>query len=677
MNPKDNTLSDSSPKNPALFPAEPVDRYKFDLEPIRGYPELRWAGKRPFRSTQYYPAQLKETYGQDVDGWRDEVYWGDNLQVMSHLLKRYRGQVKLVYIDPPFDSKADYKKTIRLRGKTVRGSHGSFEEKQYSDIWTNDEYLQFLYERLILLRELLRDDGSLWLHCDWHRSHHVRCLLDEVFGPGNLQNEVVWQRTDPHNDAKARLGWVHDTIFWYAKNRERVPYYWRDVTTKLSPAGLKEFSLVRLADGSTVNYVEGQEYPGGRRFKIDNCTYKGRDSRKQFTWRGARPSPNRVWPYASPEEMDAAVERGEYYLRDPEQGAARCRVYWFDENQGRLLQTIWTDTGRMKGGVEYPTQKPVDLLKRIVASCTQPGEIVLDAFMGSGTTLLAAREIGRKCLGADINMGAITLTMRRLLGDASVAEDEPDEEQEALFPTAAPPASGTPSAWGIHVFNVNNYDVFRNASDAKALITEALEIQPLSGNALYDGEKDGRFVKLMPVNRIATRQDLNELITNFNYKRFEEEKRKNPTKPVERILLVCMGHEPDLKAHLEKEVPYKLDVEVVDILRDKAHLQFKRDSEAKLHVRDGKLVIEAFYPMNLLQKLSMMKEDAGDWKELVESVVIDFNYDGAVLQPAVVDAPAEDQLVAGIYDIPASAGTIKVKITDVLSESWEGEVKVG
>ena len=128
---------------------------KYEFEPIKGYPMLNWRGKRPFTSTQYYPAQLKEVHGEELNGWRNKIFWGDNLQVMSHLLKEFRGKVDLIYIDPPFDSKADYRKQVSLRGNKAKGDQAAFEEKQYGDIWTNDEYLQFLYERLLLLRELL------------------------------------------------------------------------------------------------------------------------------------------------------------------------------------------------------------------------------------------------------------------------------------------------------------------------------------------------------------------------------------------------------------------------------------------------------------------------------------------------------------------------------------------
>ena len=502
-----------------------VEKYQF--APIKGYPMLNWRGKRPFTSTQYFPAQLKEVHGEEVDGWRNKIFWGDNIQVLSHLLKEFRGEFRLIYIDPPFDSKADYRKKIMQRGKEVASDYVPFEEKQYGDIWTNDDYLQFMYDRLCLIRELLAEDGSIWLHCDWHRSHHLRCLLDEVFGSSNLQNEVIWQRTDPHNDEKSRLGWVHDTIFWYAKNRQKLVYNWSSVATQLSDAALKEYSLVLQKDGSITRY-DGELPDGARRFKLDDCTYKGNDTSRRFKWRGAVPSGKRVWPYATPEEMDAAVERRELYLRNPEKGAARCRVSFLDERDGQVLQTIWTDTGRMKGGVDYPTQKPKDLLERIVKACTNPGDLVLDCFAGSGTTALASQRQGRRWVAADINMGAIHLITQRILSTIS-------ELKGTL------PIDPDLKTCGFESYNVNQYEVFRNPVQAKELLVEALEVQPLEMSTVFDGEKDGRMVKIMPVNRIATRADLNELTAGFDYKAWERRKAENPTKPVEKITLVCMG----------------------------------------------------------------------------------------------------------------------------------------
>ena len=186
-------MSKNTPAQESLQLATPdggttnVEKYEF--EPIKGYPMLNWRGKRPFTSTQYYPAQLKEVHGEEVDGWRNKIFWGDNLQVMSHLLKTYRGKVKLIYIDPPFDSGADYKMRISLRGQMVNGDSAFFEEKQYTDLWTNDEYLQFMFERLVLLKELLAEDGTFYLHCDPTRGHYIKILLDDVFGQSKFRNE--------------------------------------------------------------------------------------------------------------------------------------------------------------------------------------------------------------------------------------------------------------------------------------------------------------------------------------------------------------------------------------------------------------------------------------------------------------------------------------------------------
>jgi len=291
--------------------------------------------------------------------------------------------------------------------------------------------------------------------------------------------------------------------------------------------------------------------------------------------------------------------------------------------------------------------------------------------MGSGTTQAVAMKLGRRFIGADINLGAIQITTKRLLSLASKLQAKPltlglDEEKTKALYT------------GFEVYNVNNYDIFRNPSQAKELLIQALEVNPLQGGSLFDGEKDGRMVKIMPINRIATRQDLNELITGLDYRAFEKRQVEHPNQPVEKITLVCMGHEPDLAAQLQSEVrPYKLDVEVVDILRDRQDLQFKRDAEAKIVIQDSTLVIDKFYPMNLLAKLSLQKEYVEDWRELVESIMIDWNYDGAILQPAVIDVPDNNKLVVGHYSIPADAGTIRVKITDLLSESLEMELMHG
>ena len=613
-------------------PIDDVETYKFD--PIQGEPMLHWKGKRPFQSMQYYPDQLKETYGEEVDGWRNKIYWGDNLQVMSHLLKTYRGKITLIYIDPPFDSKADYKKRIKLRGKEVENDRTVFEEKQYTDIWTNDEYLQFMYERLILLRELLADNGSIYVHCDWRVNSYLRLVLDEIFGRSNFRNEIIWTF-----GGKGMANIKKN----YFRNQNSILFYSK--TDSISPnlkSGIVSQSVIkRFGKYMNDNYqvIFGKLRNSGDALEIEKAA-------AAFVRKHGRP-PN-----------DDDIVR--------------------DYSEGSFLKDVWDDipivrqSGAYQDFLDYPTQKPEPLLERIIKVSSNTGDLVFDCFMGSGTTQAAAMKLGRRFIGADINLGAVETTTKRLL---KLAEEIQENTVQGEIDIEEQDTENTYTCYtGFEVYNVNNYDVFRNPAQAKDLLIEALEIQPLQSGGIYDGEKDGRMVKIMAVNRIATRADLNELIYGFNQQTFQQRQEEHPTLPVEKLLLVCMGHEPDLKAHLENEVPYALDVEVVDILRDRSDLEFRHESKAKIVRCNGHLVIEQFYPMNLLQKLSLMEENVEDWRELVESVKIDFNYNGDALNPSEVDIPEEDELVKGSYPIPDDAGTIRVKITDLLSESLEETV---
>lgn len=598
--------------------------FEFAQRPtIKGFPELRWTGKRPYKSTQYYPAQLRETYGEEQNGWMNKIFWGDNLQVMSHLLKEYRGQIDLVYIDPPFDSKADYKKKIDVKGVGKAESDSStFEEKQYGDIWTNDEYLQFMYERLMLLKELLSEKGSIFLHCDWRKSHFLRCILDEIFGSDCFCACISWRAmTSSGYKGKSSLGRSHADILYY---------------TKKKGGGIYNPYFLPLSENMLKRYTH--EDPDGRKFKDSNLGN------------------------VTAETVERLRKEGKLYVTA--NGTPRIKHY-LDEADGIYADDVWTDinTTNSQANIQtgYPTQKPEELLKRIISIASNPDDIVFDCFMGSGTTQAVAMKLGRRFIGADINLGAIQTTTKRLVGVANELNSQMQEETKYT---------------GFEVYNVNNYDFFRNPVEARDLLIQALEIQPFPQSNVWDGELDGRMVKIMPVNRIATKADLKELLANLPYTTYEKRKEENPNQPVEHMTIVCMGHEPDLKGSLEQELSnYKVDVQILDVLRDKADLQLKRDSETEI-VREGnKLVIREFFPMNLMQKLSLQREYVEEWRQLVDSVMIDWNYDGAVMQPRTIDIPEKNELVKGVYDIPEDAGTIKVKITDLLSESLEVEVR--
>ena len=561
---------------------------------------------------------MKETYGKaDKNGWINKIFWGDNLQVMSHLLKKFRGKIDLIYIDPPFDSKADYKKKIKLKGKEVLNDSTAFEEKQYGDIWTNDEYLQFMYERLVLIRELLSETGTIYLHCDYHKSHHLRCIMDEVFGNQNFRNEIVWHYKTYQGQVSAYFPRKHDTILIYSKTDT---YY---------------FKLLKDSDpDKTIDFTRWKAYLNENN-EITGANYPSQDSRfmgyyKRFIKENHR----------NPGLNDVILKI-----------------------EGNTIDSVWEIKAiDPKNAIErlgYPTQKPEALIERVIEASSKPGDLVFDCFMGSGTTQAVAMKLGRRFIGADINLGAIQTTSKRLLNIL--------KNNEGLFGQ---------EKTGFEVYNVNNYDFFKSPIEAKDLLIEALNIQPFSASNIFDGELDGRNVKILPVNSIATKADLGELVANLPYKSYEKKQEENSNEIIDRITLVCMGHEPDLVGAFKEMVgKYNIDVELVDILLDKSNLEFKRDSTADVKLKGHTVEIRQFFPMNLMQKLSLQKENVDNWAQLVESVMIDYDYDGDVLKPQIIDIPEKNSLVKGKYDIPNNHGRIKVKITDLLSESLEVEVK--
>ena len=490
-----------------------------------------------------------------------------------------------------------YKK-IKLKNNEVTNDRTAFEEKQYGDIWTNDEYLQFMFERIVIIRELLSSNGTCVIHLDSSKVHLLRCIFDEVFGKNNFKNEIIWFYENKLGTGGNTIDSRHDTLLAYCKG------------------GTQTYNAILLP----VKTIKQQPVTQ----KIDG---------------------KRVW------------------LKD-DQG----KNLYQESNSVRPLGDVWmipiiNPVANERTG--YPTQKPEALLENIIHTWTNLYDLVFDCFMGSGTTQSVAMKLGRRFLGADINLGAIETTTKRLI---KIAKENKDTliGDKTLYTS-------------FEVYNVNNYDIFRNPLEARKILLETLEVEPFESSSVYDGEKDGRMVKIIPenVNRIASKADIDGFISNLPYKIFERKKEENPGEPVLKLTVVCMGHEADLAAAIKQALHnYKVDVEVMDVLTDRKDLQFKREAEGEIAIEKGKLVVKSFYPLNLMQKLSLQKENVDDWRQLVESIKVDFFYDGAVLSPEVIDAPEKNELVKGIYEIPKDAGKIKVKITDLLSESLELETEV-
>lgn len=252
-----------------------------EISPVKGWPMLSWVSKRALSRVAAFPAQLMETYDAGSgpaaaddgawEGWPGGyprgglLFYGDNKEVLANLLTDgFRGKVNLIYTDPPFDSGADYVRKVQLRGANGSGkikgeTHSLGEQIQYTDIWANDNYLQFMYERLILLRELLAENGSLYLHCDWHRNHVLRLIMNEIFGSEYCRNEIVWAYHRFGIGKQKNYTRAHDAILWYVKSAQapfnldavRVPY--SDKTVANFEGGL---------GGS--GFVEGELDPRGK-----------------------------------------------------------------------------------------------------------------------------------------------------------------------------------------------------------------------------------------------------------------------------------------------------------------------------------------------------------------------------------------------------------------------------
>ncbi len=653
------------------------------LSAAKGRPMLQWVGKKPLSRVTAFPAQLAETFDpsgelQTANGEQrtGNLYYGDNKEVLAHLLANgYRGKVDLIYIDPPFDSGADYVRKVTLRGKSALAklegeSYSLGEQVQYTDIWANDNYLQFMYERLILLKELLREGGSIWLHCDWHKSHMIRCVADEVFGPDSLHNEIVWKRTGGRSDSTT-FNHIHDVVFFYTKGEgmcfkaQYVPH---------DPAYIEKYYTYTEKDG--------------RRYATIDATQAGlRKGASGEPWKGFSPgSKGNHWKF-HPSELDRLDADGRIYWPRKDGGWPRLKSY-LDDLKGAAISTIWTDLKAVNSQAEeredYPTQKPETLLERIISSCSNGNDLVLDCFIGSGTTAAVAQKLGRRWIGCDINKGAIQTTSKRLQG--IIREQLAEQEQAAakakgdLFGGESTDKNvhATPAAFSFRSHRVNDYDMAIQHNEAVALACEHIGVQRTKTDSYFDGTQGKRLVKIIPFNHPLSPTDLEQL--KGELKAREKEERD--------ILLVCLGKEMACESWLADwsrlrkrgDVPNK--IEVIELRTDPKYGKFMTHTPASAKVsvkrKDGELhiTIEDFTSPTIIERLDsqdsrLFKAHVTDWRVLVDCVMIDPAYNGQSLNIALTDLPEKKtDLVSGNYVIaaPNETTTVAVKVVDMLGE---------
>lgn len=343
----------------------------------------------------------------DDTPWANRLIYGDNLLAMAALLAgdeqtpSLRGKIDLIYIDPPFDSKADYRTKVVLPGVELEQKPTVIEQFAYSDTWSDGtaSYLAMITPRLILMRELLAETGSIYVHLDWHVGHYVKIVMDEVFGKECFRNEIVWRRSYSHNDGD-KFGAIHDTLFFYTKADN---YYFRPV-------------FVPRSEEETA-----EEYPNvceitGKRYKSVSMNAAGQGEPRQFGEKGLMAPPKGTHWRWSQDRIDQALAEKKIFFSST--GTPRYKQY-ADDIEGKQVQDLWFDfmaiSSRSNEGLDYATQKPEKLLDRIIRASCPKGGLAADFFGGSGTTAAVAEKLGRRWIETDLGKPACMVMRKRLI----------------------------------------------------------------------------------------------------------------------------------------------------------------------------------------------------------------------------------------------------------------------
>jgi len=509
------------------------DKYRFLLFEEKREVELVWNGKTnevcnivlPFqiieqvdepRSEKDTSLQLglfdTDTRGRQLKGWTNKLIWGDNKLILSSLKNgplreeiEKQGGIKLIYIDPPFDVGADFSMDIEIGGDTFTKKPNVLEELAYRDTWGKgaDSFIAMIYERLLLMRDLLAEDGSIYVHCDWRVNSYLRLVLDEIFGNDNFINEISWRRANSKTPSN-KMAVIHDSIIFYRKTDKYI------FNTQFH------------------DYKEGyidERYPyvdtDGRRYTLQAMYGKGAGPARKFGDKEILPSPGSHWRW-SQERIDEAMKQGIIVFPRDGEGKPRFKDY-IDTKNGIPLQTIWTDipdvNSQAKERQNYPTQKPEGLSERIVKLSSNEGDLVADPFGGSGTMAAVAEKLGRKWIVADLGKFAIHTTRKRMIGVQRLLKKE-----------------GKPYR-AFEILNLGKYErqhyigVNPNLREEEKqkqleekekgfleLILRAYRAEKVESFRTFHGKKAGRLVAVGPVNLPVTRLFVEEVILECRQK---------------------------------------------------------------------------------------------------------------------------------------------------------------
>jgi len=497
------------------------EKYRFLLFADKREVELVWNGKSrevcttvlPFQTLEHIdePRQeqvaepgLFDTGGRQLKGWTNKLIWGDNKLILSSLKSgalreqiEEAGGLKLIYIDPPFDVGADFSMDIEIGGETFHKEPNILEQIAYRDTWGRgaDSFISMIYERLILMRDLLHKEGSIYVHCDYRVNAFIRSALDEVFGRDHFTNELIWKRSLPHNDPK-RFGSTHDTILYY---RRAEAFIFNQQFTGL--------------DESYIQSHYGSVDENGRQYQLTSLAATGAGPARRFGDKELAPPKGNHWRY-SQENIDALMAEGRIVFTST--GNPRFKRY-LDEMKGPALQTIWDEVLPVNSQaierLDYPTQKPEALLERIIRASSNPGDLVADFFCGSGTTAAVAEKLGRKWIATDLGKFGVHTTRKRLIGVQRELKKEGKDFR------------------AFEVLNLGRYErqAYLNVShrlsgaqrqqalqqkerEFRELILKAYKAQPLEGDGFFHGKQGGRLVAIGPINLPVGRLFVEEVI---------------------------------------------------------------------------------------------------------------------------------------------------------------------
>lgn len=426
--------------------------------------------------------------GRDPE-WRNRLIWGDKKYVLPSLLEEFAGKVDLIYIDPPFDTGTDFSFRAQVDGEEFIKAPNVIEQKAYRDTWGKgvNSYLHWLYESVILLRELLSPKGNLFVHLGVNIAAYGRPILSECFGDESYTNEIIWKRSSAHSDSgqgALHLGRLHDVIYWY-----------------------------RISESATVNmqyepydesYVESAykhvDPESGRRYRIDNTSGPGgaRKGNPFYEFRGVK----KYWRY-SPQTAERLYTEGR--LIQTNEGGDWGYKRYLDEMPGVPIQDVWLDIPPLQSQsaerTGYETQKPERLLDRIVSLASNPGDVVLDCFAGSGTTAVVAEKLGRRWIACDLGRFSIHTTRKRLLE----------------VPDVRPFVVQNLGKYERQLWQAAEFGELAEAKQAayRKLILDLYHATLVSGYAWLHGVKAGRMVHVGAVDSPVSVGDVTQIATEF------------------------------------------------------------------------------------------------------------------------------------------------------------------